>query len=153
MATRPTVIASQKPREIRLDQAGRRASVPIGDEPKGDVRQVGTSNTAVPEHKHAEAGPMVVRPATKLKVVAPPPELLAAMAKAKEEPAKVADVVQRALSTRGLDFSARLQQLKEQNTVLKRQMMSLERKPGAAKAATPKAQSRIKAVLARRKVT
>lgn len=153
MATKPTVIASQRPREIRLDQAGQRASVPVGDEPKGDVRQVGTSNTAVPAHKHPEAGPMVVRPATKLKVVAPPPALLAAILKAKEGPAKATQVEPDALSTRGLDFSARLKLIKEQNTALKKQMTSLERKPLAAQATVSKAQSRIKALLARRKVT
>lgn len=153
MATKPTVIASQRPREIRLDQAGQRASVPVGDEPKGDVRQVGTSNTAVPAHKHAEAGPMVVRPATKIKVVAMLPELVAAIRKAKEEPAKATAVEPDALSTRGLDFSARLKQIKDQNTALKKQMTSLERKPVAEQATIAKASSRIKAILARRKVT
>ena len=152
MATKPTVIANQKPREVRLDQAGRRASRPMGEEATGDVRQVGTSNTEMPALKQnkPESGPMVVRPSTKLKVAPPPPEVLAAMAKAKERAAAPTTPVAPPLTTSGLDFGARLEKLKELNADLKRQMRPLETKSGTAKAAAPSAQSRIKAMLARR---
>lgn len=155
MAKKPTVIANQQPRPVRLDQAGRHASSPVGQEHKGQVRQVGTANTAIPARERGvvEAGPMVVRPLDPLKLFAPPPELVAAMDTAKNKQVKEGVAAKASWSTRGMDFSARLAHLKEHNAELKQRMVSLEAVPGAAKEATPKATSRIKAALARRKPT
>ncbi len=150
MATKPPIIASQSPHAVSLDGTGKSAASATGKASDGMARDIGASKTAVPAVKSPQAGPMVVRPSALLKVSAPPPAVLAAIAKATlvETSALVPPSGER--STQRMDFKARLERLKEVNKQLKVQIKPLDRQHTLPSDPSLNAQHRIKATLARR---
>lgn len=152
MAKQPTVIANQKSRPVRVSSTGREAAVPKGDGTTGEVRQVGTGNTAVPTvHKpQPETGPMVVRPAKKLEVKAMPPNVVEAVNKGRLSASKAHGNEAAAWSTKGLDFDDRLARLRRVNQDLKARIKPLDTQPDNGSAPARSAMSRTMANLARR---
>jgi hypothetical protein len=151
MATKPPIIASRSPHTVSLDGTGKSAARATGKAPGGMARDVGGAKTAVPAVKPPGAGPMVVRPSALLRVSAPPPAVLAAIAKATLLETSALAPPSGGPSTQRMDFKARLARLQEVNKQLKVQIKPLDRQHALPSDPSLNAQHRIKATLARRK--
>ena len=125
MPEEKAILVSRNSREVRVAEGGRSAQRPRGEATMGDVRQVGTQRTRVPGAVDDGAGNahVVIRPKKPIKVSRPPAALVEVL-KARQKNA--ASSAPPAFKTRGLDLDERINQIREVNTALTRDLQAIE---------------------------